>query len=104
MLVALSGRDDYDSINEYAFKPYCSPDDDDSDALYALDSRYCAVNNDNSKTVEFRLGAGILSADYISRWIFLHVEMINAARRGDAFKVNSDYTITITGAAVSAVA
>lgn len=104
MLVALSGRDDYDSINEYAFKPSCYADDDDADVLYSLDSRYCAVNNDNSKTIEFRLGAGILSADYISRWIHLHVAMIDAARRGQLFTVNGDYTITITGAANTAAA
>lgn len=104
MLVDLSGRVDYYGIDDYAFKPTCYADDDDADVLYSLDSRYCAINDTNSRTVEFRLGAGVLSGAFIRSWVKLHIDMIDAARRGEVFIVNDDYTITTGEAARAAVA
>ncbi len=103
-LVELSGRNDYCGIDEYACRPSCYADDDDNDVYYALNSRYCAINNENSRTIEFRLGAGVLSGAFIRNWVNLHIQMIDAARRGVYFIVNDNYTITTGEAAHAAVA
>lgn len=104
-LVKLSARESYYSIEDYACAPDCAEDATDADALYSINySRYCAVNNTGSATVEFRLGSGWLDENYIRNWIQLHIDMIDACKRGQTFVVNDDYTITITGAAETAAA
>ena len=104
MLVLLSQRESDYSIEEYACMPYIRPSYDDNDVYYSLDSRYCAINNEPRHTIEFRLGAGVLSESYIRNWIDLHVSMIDACLHDQTFTVNRDYTITITGAAETAAA
>ncbi len=98
-LVLLSNRGDSYSINSYAQPPTiydeCSDEDLYEENCGGWGDRYRAVNVQNSNTIEFRLGAGCLDADYIRAWIELHVAMIEAARLGQAFRVNDDYTITI---------
>lgn len=94
MLVALSLRESDYQIEDYAAFPRGG--DTVEDVLYYNGrSRYYAVNLQNSRTIEFRLGAGVANARYIRKWINLHIEMIEAARAGFNFTVNSDYTITL---------
>ena len=104
MLVSCSGRDDDWHIHEYAAMPTCYEYDTPREAAQNLRSRYLAINNCPSKTVEFRLGAGWVDAAYMRSWIKLHIAMIDACRRGLEFTVNYDYTITITGEQETAAA
>lgn len=98
-LVCLSNRGDSYSIENYANPPTIYEECSDLD-IYAENrggwgNRYRAINCENRNTIEFRLGAGFLDADYMRAWLELHVSMIQAARLGQAFRVNYDYTITI---------
>ena len=111
VLVALSNRGDSYSINNYAQPPAvsdmfgrqcslleygaCGELEIYDENVGGWGCRYRAINCENYATIEFRLGAGLLDASYIRAWIELHVAMVRAARAGQAFRVNYDYTITI---------
>lgn len=96
-LIALSMRESMCQINDYAYcnriSQYCDTYEDIGNASYA---RYCAINTRNDNTVEFRLGAGVLNAEFIRDWIRLHIQMIEVCRAHKQFMINPDYTITIT--------
>lgn len=93
-LVELSQRDDADHIASMARRPIIETFNAD-DIITDNYTRYCAINNNNVETIEFRLGAGVLDAQFLRKWIALHIDMIEACRAGKSFIINSDYTITI---------
>lgn len=110
VLAQLSKRRDSRWIESYAHMPSLMGWDADEGEIvedeeiveYASDTRYSAVNLTNRDTIEFRLGAGLLSSEYIRKWVDLHVDMINACVRGDRFIVNDDYTIRIVATGIDA--
>lgn len=106
-LVDLSCRGDVASIEQYAQPLRIACDDETPEDTYWNNcgvwyNRYNAINCENSKTIEFRLGAAYLNPRYMRKWIELHVQMIEAARAGVAFTVNYDYTISLQEAGTAA--
>lgn len=101
-LLELSNRVNPHSVYEYAADT--APRGETLEDIYndATWSRYRAVNLTNRRTIEFRLGAGYLDADYIRAWIRLHVAMIEACRDGYIVDVNHDYTISLRDTRVAA--
>lgn len=97
-LIELSNRVNHHNVYEYAADT--APRGDTLDDIYddAAWSRYRAVNLTNRRTIEFRLGAAYLDADYIRAWIRLHVAMIEACRAGYIVDVNNDYTVSLRNA------
>lgn len=88
-LLHLSGRQEWSQVDNYAAMP--AGGDDVDEILYCNGrSRYYAVNITNRATVEFRLGAGVLDASFLRDWIELHVQIIEAARRGDKIIIEDD--------------
>ncbi len=92
-LVFLSRRQSDGQIDNYSRYPAGGSDVDEI-ISNNCGSRYYAVNLQNSNTVEFRLGAGVLDAEFLRQWIELHVQIVEACRRGDQIYIFEDCIYT----------
>lgn len=79
-----------EELNHDTLKKICKKE------KYSYEGRYNAINNENLKTVEFRLAKGTLNYNTICAWIDLHFNLIHNARTISMDNINN-FELLLTG-------